>query len=429
MTRDVTAAVRVRPRTVPVTGARLSLWRAAALFRVVSLLFDLALMVRWQHRYAHPGAAWAVGAAMIVTTVWIVRLALSGRAHRWSVVAIDLVITVVLTLGSIPAQTQYDQHGHLATLTTLWAAGPVIEAAYLGSWVGGVVFGLLQLGAALTVRHGFDAGTVSSGALLIIVGGVVGFVARLVVRAEDELARAVAAQTALTERERLARSIHDGVLQVLGLVHRTGRDAGGRWEELAAEAATQEAALRALITSRPAPTAVGVLDLSGELRSLGRDRVTVSTPGEPVLVGAGPAAEITAAVRAALHNVAEHNGPSVQAWVLLEDLDDHLEVTIRDDGVGFATDRLAIAAGEGHLGVSSSICGRVVGLGGTASVTSTPGAGTVVELTVPAPGRAAKAVPAPGCAAKAVPVPVSAAKAVPVPVITSVPAPGPEVTT
>ena len=73
------------------------------------------------------------------------------------------------------------------------------------------------------------------------------------VRTEHELAEAVAAQAALAERERLARSIHDGVLQVLGLVHRTGRDAGGRWAELATEAATQEAALRALITSRPEP--------------------------------------------------------------------------------------------------------------------------------------------------------------------------------
>ena len=370
-------------RRVPVTGARLSLWRAAALFRIVSLLFDLALIVKWQHRYAHPGAAWAVAVAMIAMTLWISRLAVLGRAHRWPVVVTDLVVTIGLTLASIAVQTRYDQHGHLATITTVWAAGPVIEASFLASSVGGVTFGLLQLGAALVVRHGYDVGTVSSGVLLIIVGGVCGVVARAVVRAEDELARAVAVQASLAERERLARSIHDGVLQVLGLVHRTGRGAGGRWEALATEAATQEAALRALISSRPVPTAMGVLDLSDELRALGRDRVTVSTPGEPILAAAATAREIIAAVRAALHNVDEHNGPTVRAWILLENLDDHLAVTIRDDGVGFEPERLVAAADQGHLGVTSSISGRMAGLGGTASVTSVPGAGTVVELRVP----------------------------------------------
>ena len=78
-----------------------------------------------------------------------------------------------------------------------------------------------------------------------------------------------------------------------------------------------------------------MLDLTDDLRALGRDGVTVSTPAGPVLLDALRTGEITAAVRAALHNVAEHNGPDVQAWVLLEDLDDALEITVRDDGVGF----------------------------------------------------------------------------------------------
>lgn len=377
-------------RTSPtVTGARLSLWRAAALFRVVSLLFCLALVVRWRNRYAHLPVAYLVVALMVVTTGVVGGLALSGRAHRWSVVAVDAGVTVVLTWATVWAQTSYDYRGgHLATLTTIWAAGPAIEAAFVGGWVGGVVFGLIQFAAALTVRHGYDGNTIYSGALLVIAGGVIGYVAALVVRTERELAEAVAAQSALAERERLARSIHDGVLQVLGLVHRTGRDAGGRWSELAAEAATQEAALRALITSRPAaPVAAGVTDLTDGLRALGRDRITVSTPAGPVLLDSLRTAEITAAVQAALHNVAEHNGPGVRAWVLLEDLDDALEITVRDDGGGFGPHRLAAAEADGRLGVSSSIRARVAELGGHATVTSVPGAGTTVQISVPRPER------------------------------------------
>ena len=74
-------------------------------------------------------------------------------------------------------------------------------------------------------------------------------------RAGDRRRRAAAAAAALAERERLARTIHDGVLQVLGLTHRPGRGADGDLGRLARPAAEQESALRALITSRPEPTA------------------------------------------------------------------------------------------------------------------------------------------------------------------------------
>ncbi len=383
--RMITATVGIVRSSPTVTGARLSLWRAAALFRVVSLLFCLALVVKWRNRYAHLPVAYLVLALMVVVTGVVCALALTGRAHRWWVVVVDAGVTAVLTWATVWAQTSYDYRGgHLATLTTVWAAGPAIEAALLGGWVGGVAFGLVQFAAALAVRHGYDGHTIYSGALLVIVGGVIGYVASLVVRTEQELAEAVAAQSAAAERERLARSIHDGVLQVLGLVHRTGRDAGGRWAELAAEAATQEAMLRALITSRPAaPVAVGVTDLTDDLRALGRDRITVSAPAQPVLLDALRTAEITAAVRAALHNIAEHNGPDVRAWVLLEDIDDALEITVRDDGAGFGPERLAAAEADGRLGVSSSIRARVAELGGRATVTSTPGAGTTVHISLP----------------------------------------------
>jgi hypothetical protein len=114
---------------------------------------------------------------------------------------------------------------------------------------GGVLAGLVQFGAAVIVRGGYDGRTLTSGVLLVTVGAVTGSVATLTVRAEAELAEATAARAAVAERERLARSIHDGVLQVLALVHRRGNEAGGDWALVATEAAEQEAALRRLITS------------------------------------------------------------------------------------------------------------------------------------------------------------------------------------
>ncbi len=368
---------------LPVTGVLLSLWRAAALFRAVTLVVCVYLIIRWHSIYAHPGVAYGTGAAMIAVTALVAWLAVNGRAHRASIVAADLTATVLLTLATSWAQTPMQRHGDMPTLTTIWAAGPVIEAAFIALSLGGVVAGCIQLAAAMIVRSGYDGRTLTSGVLLVLTGAIIGYVTALTVRGERDLAVAAAAQAAVAERERLSRSIHDGVLQVLGLVHRAGRDAGGHWAELGAAAAEQETALRALLTSRPVSTQPGWLDLAGELRMLHGERVTVSVPGEPVIVDATDASELAAAVRAALTNVAQHAGPSACSWVLLERLDDRVRVTVRDDGAGMPDGRLEAAEAEGRFGVAGSIRRRVETLGGQATITSAPGEGTLVEIVLP----------------------------------------------
>jgi signal transduction histidine kinase len=76
--------------------------------------------------------------------------------------------------------------------------------------------------------------------------------------------------------------------------------------------------------------------------------------------------------------------------VLLDDADDEVSVTIRDSGRGVPAGRLEEAVGQGRLGVSSSIRGRLADLGGSASITSGAAGGTTVELKVPAgPGAGA----------------------------------------
>ena len=372
---------------LPVTGVRLSLWRAVAVFRVATLIPCLFLIVRWRDIYARPGVAFTVGAGMLLVTAVIVWLAVTGRAHRPAIVGADLVVTVILTLATIWAQTPAQRHGQMVTLTTIWAAGPVLEAAFLFTWIGGAVAACIQMAAAIVVREGYDGRTMSSGLILIVAGAVTGYVATLTVRAEHDLAAATATQVAVAERERLARSIHDGVLQVLGLVHRAGREAGGEWAALGAAAAEQETALRALITSRPIGPAPGRSDLADDLRALRNERVTVSAPAEPVVMSGAVAGELVAAVRAALHNVAQHAGPDARAWVLLERLDDTVCVTVRDDGVGFPAGRLEAAEQDGRLGVAASIRRRIKDVGGRAVISSVAGEGTMVELVVPRTGE------------------------------------------
>ena len=64
---------------------------------------------------------------------------------------------------------------------------------------------------------------------------------------EAERQHATEVEAASRERERLARDIHDSVLQVLALVQRRGAEAGGAAAELGRLAGQQEAALRALM--------------------------------------------------------------------------------------------------------------------------------------------------------------------------------------
>ena len=269
-------------------------------FRVAALAVCLYLILRWQHLYRHPGQALAVGAAMVLVTGLVSYLGWTGRAHRLPVVVADLVASVLLTLATRNVQTLGQRHGSMPTLTTIWATGPVVEAAIVTGLVGGIGAALVQIAAAMAVRDGWDGRTLDSAVLLLVAGSVVGYLGRLIVLAEEQTRAMAAVQAATAERQRLARSVHDGALQVLALVHRDGLAAGGRWATLGAAAAEQEAALRRLIAAEEtrAPQ-----DLAGELTALRTDTVSVVLIGEPILPD--PVADaLLGAVGEALRNVA-----------------------------------------------------------------------------------------------------------------------------
>jgi signal transduction histidine kinase len=111
--------------------------------------------------------------------------------------------------------------------------------------------------------------------------------------------------------------------------------------------------------------------------------VSVSLPADPVTLDADVAAEVDAAVANALENVVSHAGPQARAFVLLEDLGSTVVISIRDDGVGIGAGRLEEAVGEGRVGISKSIVGRLQWLGGSARLDTAPGRGTEWELTIP----------------------------------------------
>jgi signal transduction histidine kinase len=102
---------------------------------------------------------------------------------------------------------------------------------------------------------------------------------------------------------------------------------------------------------------------------------------EVVTVGDAPLDEglaaLVAAAREALVNAARHSRVDRVA-VYAETSEDAATVFVRDRGVGFDP-----AAVDGdRRGIAESITGRLRRRGGHARVTSAPGAGTEVEMTV-----------------------------------------------
>ena len=362
------------------------LWRGLAGYRVLAWGYAAALVGANLGTYRSPAGALAVLAAM---AGWTVITSLGYLRPRWGVgqarlAVADLVLTIGAVLGTRLVETP-EQIAHGApVLASVWSAGPVIALALARGPVSGVVGALLVEGAVLVVRGRLGTAELTDLLLMVATGIALGYAAAVLRGSADRLRQAIELRAAVGERERLARSIHDSVLQVLALLRRRGAELGGPAGELGELAGEQEIALRNLVASGPpAHRAAGQVELNTLVAALATPRMTVSAPATPVVLPAHTAAELVAAVRAALANVRVHVGEDAPAWVLVEDLADRVVVSVRDDGPGIPAGRLAAAEAEGRLGVSRSIQGRIEAVGGTARCETGPGLGCEWTFEIP----------------------------------------------
>ena len=177
------------------------------------------------------------------------------------------------------------------------------------------------------------------------------------------------------ERSELAAHLHDSVLQTLALIQRNA----GSPRKMAALARRQERELRAWL--------YGDAEMSGQLEAAVQQiadsieeahEVTVET----VVVGVCELDERTVAVvqacREAATNAARHSG-SEEISVYVECEPQLITAFVRDRGNGFDPD----AIGSDRRGIVDSIRGRIERHGGTAQITSAPGEGCEVQITMP----------------------------------------------
>ena len=357
-----------------------TMFRALAVLRFVVLVNAVGIYVLRYSAYDHPLLGALVMASMALWTGFVVwAYAAPSRRTPWLLVA-DLLVAV-LAIGLSP----YVKGESLqATLPGFWVMGVVLAWAILWRWAGGLAAAVVVVVADLAVRGDFTQQAYGNIFLLVLGGAIVGFLSGLLQQTARERDVAQRAAASATERQRLARVVHDGVLQALALVQRRAPELGPEGADLGRLAGEQEVRLRALVQQDSLDLAPGGdEDLAQRLSALQTQQVHVAVPGTSATLPAATAAEVVAAVESCLSNVRHHVGPDAEAWVLLEELGDRWVVSVRDDGPGIPEGRLEASAAEGRLGVQQSIVGRMQDLGGTASVRTAPGQGTEWELAVP----------------------------------------------
>ncbi|MDO0915606.1 DUF5931 domain-containing protein [Streptomyces sp. DT2A-34] len=388
------------------------LWRALAGYRVLTMVYAIGLFISAHDEIARPGVAIAYLAVLAVWTLASLPKVANAASCTKRFLVVDLTVALVGILLTRLAETPERIDAGAPTLPSIWTGGAVLAFAIKGGWRWAAFASTLVAAANLIERSGVPTRDTIHMVLLVWIASIaIGYVVEVARASERTLARALEIEAATCERERLARDIHDSVLQVLAMVQRRGAVIGGEAAELGRMAGEQEVALRTLVSGGLVPVsrvsedaaegalvravdepddAGGPVDLRVLLAAYAGAKVSLAEPGAPVPLAPAAARELAAAVGAALDNVRKHAGEHARAWILVEDEPDAVIVTVRDDGPGIPAGRLAQAEGEGRLGVALSIRGRLRDLGGSAELISVPGQGTEVELKVPKDSSASR---------------------------------------
>lgn len=200
----------------------------------------------------------------------------------------------------------------------------------------------------------------------------------------------------MAERERIARTLHDGFLQtVQSLVLRVDAIASGLPREAAARGQLEQVlghARRALGEGREHLQELRSLD-SGQPEDLLEDSIAQLRAAHPgialALRSGGPRRrlatgigdEVAAIAREAMHNACVH-AAATRAETSLEYQPERLVLTVSDDGRGIDAGVLRAGAADGHWGLVG-MRERAERIGASLAIETGGRAGTVVRLTVP----------------------------------------------
>ena len=353
-------------------------------FRWVALVWVTLVALFNLHRLDHPAVVIAALVAMAAVTVTD-QVALVGPGWRRAM-ATPLVVLEVLVATAVVAADGWVQQGRTTgqSLAGTWPLAAILLVAVVaGPYWGGATGALIGSARALaTWAGGVSAGqagrsaVATAGTVLfwVAIGVVCGVIVRLLRRSQEQLAEA-------TVRERMARDLHDGVLQTLALIERRSTS-----PDIARLAREQERELRAYLFDdhrQPATIAVELREVAARAeRTWPAMAVTVTVSDDVPVLGADEVNALSGAAAEAITNAAKH-GQATHA-VVFADLDERsggVFLTIKDDGQGY--DPQTVLEGAG---ITQSIRGRVARIGGGVELAAHPGAGCEVRISLPAAG-------------------------------------------
>jgi signal transduction histidine kinase len=330
-------------------------------------------------------ARW-LAAVLLILCAWsaIFALLVLRTGLTWQVVLADTLVVGVLTLAQrrvVPSEMTADETSWMLSL----ACSPAfITQLGLPPRVGLPVAGAFSMWYATTADFppGWWLMLVQAVAVATLVallrrgGGSADVVIDAALRTEQQ-ARAEVVRRA-DEREQ-HRQLHDTVLSTFTMIA-TGAVAA-RSEAVSAQAFRDLEVLRGLAASGLAasgPSAPdGDVDLCTRLEKVAEQAVPLRTrlTSASVTVPSAVCESIANSAAEALRNVARHAHVG-EADITVAGGDGWVLVEITDHGRGFDLGRIPL----GRRGITESVVGRMTAAGGTAAVTSRPGAGTTVTL-------------------------------------------------
>ena len=357
------------------------------LYRVVTATWAVvvALIDARSGSLVEPSLAFAILGPLLAWSV--LTTVFARRSPQTMLTPVAQGIDLVFGVAVVAAEWVTYDGDHPLRFGAMWQLAPIVATGLsygaLGGLLAGVGLGLVN-GVTAGLTEGFDGrilALVSAVVLFGVAGAASGAVMDRLRRAEDDLAEARA-------RERVARTLHDGVLQTLAAVQRRSDD-----DSLVALAADQDRALRRwLRQDRLEPPARALAD---QLERLAEDlRRRDGTPISVVVVEApqvdpAVADALVGAVGEAITNAVKHGAPN-RVTVFLDEDDGETLInaaaqrlgmgrsvvcTVHDDGVGFDPEHTA-----GGMGIVHSMRAPVEAVGGSVTIRSGPQTGTEVEF-------------------------------------------------
>ncbi|WP_371568816.1 sensor histidine kinase [Streptomyces canus] len=205
-----------------------------------------------------------------------------------------------------------------------------------------------------------------------------------------EVSRLSAAHGALTERQRMAREIHDtlaqGFTSLLMLIQAVEAELDYDMPQARRHLALMDetarlnlAEARALVTDGTPADLDGATLPDALFRLTARHSAKLAVTGQVRPLPAGAEVVALRSCQEALTNCRKHAGSSATVTIDLDYADESLTLSVRDDGHGF--DPGAACDGYGLAGLRA----RATEVGGTVRVHSAPGGGTRVTVRLPVP--------------------------------------------